>query len=213
LGILYEDRGDYLRAKRCYDRILESFPTHPRAQLFRRDAIASMDENYDFDEDRKQEFLAQVLKIPVSQFELSVRSRNCLQKMGLTTLGDLSRISEQELLASKNFGETSLVEIKEMLANKGLSLGQFANQKAIEDEPVDLSQLGPDEQALLERPISELGLSVRARKCMTRLGLNTIGELIRKSGDDLLECKNFGVTSLNEVREKLTQVSLKLRGD
>jgi DNA-directed RNA polymerase subunit alpha len=100
-----------------------------------------------------------------------------------------------------------------MLANKGLGLGQFANQKLTEDEPVDLSALGPDEQALLDRPISELGLSVRARKCMTRLGLNTIGELIRKSGDDLLECKNFGVTSLNEVREKLVQVGLKLRGE
>ena len=48
---------------------------------------------------------------------------------------------------------------------------------------------------------------------MVRLGLNTIGELIRKSGDDMLECKNFGVTSLNEVREKLVNFSLKLRGD
>jgi DNA-directed RNA polymerase subunit alpha len=48
---------------------------------------------------------------------------------------------------------------------------------------------------------------------MVRLGLNTIGELLRKTGDDLLECKNFGVTSLNEVREKLTIKGLKLRGD
>ena len=71
----------------------------------------------------------------------------------------------------------------------------------------------PDEQAILDRPISELNLSVRARKCMIRLGLNTVGELLRKTGDDLLECKNFGVTSLNEVREKLVLKGLKLRGD
>ena len=100
-----------------------------------------------------------------------------------------------------------------MMANKGLMVGQFSNQKEAEDEPVDLSHLSPDEQALLDRPISDLNLSVRARKCMTRLGLATIGELIRKSADDLLECKNFGVTSLTEVREKLTQVSLTLRGE
>ena len=61
--------------------------------------------------------------------------------------------------------------------------------------------------------MSDLNLSVRARKCMTRLGLTTIGELIRKSADDLLECKNFGVTSLTEVREKLTQAGLSLRGE
>ena len=39
------------------------------------------------------------------------------------------------------------------------------------------------------------------------------GFLMRKTGDDLLECKNFGVTSLNEVREKLAIKGLKLRGD
>ena len=60
---------------------------------------------------------------------------------------------------------------------------------------------------------SDLNLSVRARKCMARLQLNTIGELIRKTGDEMLECKNFGVTSLNEVREKLTDLGLKMRGD
>ena len=64
--------------------------------------------------------------------------------------------------------------------------------------------MSPDEQAMLERPIADLNLSVRARKCMIRLGLTLIGELVRRTGDDLLECKNFGVTSLNEVREKLT---------
>ena len=48
---------------------------------------------------------------------------------------------------------------------------------------------------------------------MLRLGITTIGELVRKTGDDLLECKNFGVSSLTEVREKLTQHGLKLRGD
>ena len=133
--------------------------------------------------------------------------------MGIHTLGDLARCSEQELLASKNFGETSLVEIRDMLSSKGLSLGQLATTKS-EPEPIFEPELmSPDEQAMLDRPISDLNLSVRARKCMIRLGLNTVGELLRRTGDDLLECKNFGVTSLNEVREKLTLQNLKLRGD
>jgi DNA-directed RNA polymerase subunit alpha len=133
--------------------------------------------------------------------------------MGILTLGDLCRVTENELLGSKNFGETSLVEIREMMANKGLMIGQLSNQKDVADEPVDLSHLSPDEQALLDRPMSDLNLSVRARKCMTRLGLTTAGELIRKSAEDLMECKNFGVTSLVEIREKLMQVGLKLRGE
>ena len=129
------------------------------------------------------------------------------------TLGDLARTTEHELLASKNFGETSLVEIREMMTSKGLRLGQLSHEKR-EVEPVyEAESLSEDQRQMQDRPIAELSLSVRARKCMTRLGINTIGELIRRTGDELLECKNFGVTSLNEVREKLTIAGIKLRGD
>jgi DNA-directed RNA polymerase subunit alpha len=66
---------------------------------------------------------------------------------------------------------------------------------------------------VLNKSVSELNLSVRARKCMNRLGINTIGELVNRSADELLESKNFGMTSLNEVREKLRQLNISLRGD
>lgn len=213
LGVLYEDRNEYGKAQACYKRILDVYPSDPRARLYMKDAAASGNIYFDEDEARKTERMSQLLSISVNDFELSVRSRNCLQKMGIQTLGDLVRISEQQLLASKNFGETSLVEIREMLAGKGLYLGQFADQVREPDPPLDLSEMTPDQQAVLDRPISELNLSVRARKCMVRLGINTIGELIRKTCDDLLESKNFGVTSLHEVREKLNKYNLKLRGD
>jgi len=214
LGILYEDRQQYERARQCYQRILETYPNEPRARLFLKDAQASGEMFYDEDAQKRRDRLSQVLSVPVTDFELSVRSRNCLQKMGLLTLGDLSRATEQELLASKNFGETSLVEIKEMLASKGLELGQFASDKhSMRIGGFEPEFVSPDEQALLTKPIAELNLSVRARKCMIRLGISTIGELVRRTGDELLECKNFGVTSLNEVREKLTVHALKLRGD
>ena len=213
LGLIFEDHDQYERAARCFDRILESYPTHQRALLYRTDAVASMDEHYDHDREKVRQQIAGVMGIPIAQFELSVRSRNCLQKMGILTLGDLCRVTEMELLNSKNFGETSLVEIREMMSNKGLMIGQFAHQKEEEEEPVDMSHLSPEEQVMLDRPISDLNLSVRARKCMTRLGLTTVGELVRKSADDMLECKNFGVTSLTEVREKLQQAGLRLRGE
>jgi len=212
LGILYEDREQYDRACYFYRRVLDVFPDHPRARLYLKDAEASGDQYYDEDAQKKRDRMSQVLNIPVTDFELSVRSRNCLQKMGVMTLGDLCRCTEQELLSSKNFGETSLIEIKEMLASKGLKLGQLAPERHV-TEMFEPQALSPDEQALLSRPISDLNLSVRARKCMIRLGITTLGELVRRTGDDLLECKNFGVTSLNEVREKLVALGIKLRGD
>ncbi len=213
LGLMYEDRLRYESAQACYRRILDSFPNDPRARLYFKDASASGDMFYDEEAQKRAERLNRVLNIPVTDFELSVRSRNCLQKMGVRTLGDLTRITEIELLSSKNFGETSLIEIRDMLHSKGLDLGMYVDRRPEPEVQLDLSDLSPDEQAVLERPVSDLNLSVRARKCMVRLGLTTLGELIRKTGDDLLECKNFGVTSLNEVREKLAQVNLKLRGE
>jgi DNA-directed RNA polymerase subunit alpha len=212
LGLLYEDREQYERAAQCYQRVLDSYPDHQRAALFIKDTEATQEQFYDDDAMKKRDRMGQVLGIPVSDFELSVRSRNCLEKMGVTTLGDLCRTTEAELLASKNFGETSLVEIKEMLGSKGLRLGQLAAERPT-TETFEPEPLSADEQAQLSKSVADLNLSVRARKCMIRLGINTLAELVRRTGDDLLECKNFGVTSLNEVREKLTAMGLKLRGE
>jgi DNA-directed RNA polymerase subunit alpha len=214
LGLLHEDQGDFEKAAECYQRVIENYPSHERARLYLRDAQASGDMYYDEEAQRKRDRLSQILNVPVTDFELSVRSRNCLQKMGLNHLGDLTRTTEQELLASKNFGETSLIEISEMLSSRGLELGMFADQHRGETQPAyEPESLSPDEREMFDRPISDLNLSVRARKCMIRLGIATMGELLRRKADELLECKNFGVTSLNEVREKLTIMDLKLRGE
>ena len=59
----------------------------------------------------------------VEELELSVRSANCLQNANITLIGELVQRSEQDMLKTKNFGRKSLKEIKEILADMGLSLG------------------------------------------------------------------------------------------
>jgi DNA-directed RNA polymerase subunit alpha len=215
LGVLYEDNDKYDKAADCYAKLLKADPNDDRARLFLKDAQASITQYYNPDEEQTNQAFRQVMEVPVTDFELSVRSRNCLKKMGIRTLGDLTRINEQSLLASKNFGETSLEEIRAIMSAKGLRVGQSLEQGAAytEQRYRPPTTLTPEEQAILNRPVSELNLSVRARKCMNRLNLNTIGELVSRTGDELMEAKNFGVTSLNEVKEKLTALGLKLRGD
>jgi DNA-directed RNA polymerase subunit alpha len=214
LGILYEDTEKYDKAVECYRRVLYANPTDEEARLFLRDAQASLTMYYSPEEDHAFSRFSQVLEVPVTDFELSVRSRNCLKKMNIRTLGDLTRVTEQQLLSSKNFGETSLEEIKEIMASKGLHLGQSLEEGAQNELRYRPQQpLTPEEQAVLNKPVSDLNLSVRARKCMNRLGINSLGDLIARSADELLESKNFGVTSLAEVREKLVQLGLSLRGD
>jgi DNA-directed RNA polymerase subunit alpha len=214
LGILYEDHGKFEQAVQCFQRVLNANPADERARLFLRDSQAARTMYYDEEAERTFDKFSQVLEIPVTDFELSVRSRNCLKKMNIKTLGDLTRVTEIQLLSSKNFGETSLQEIKEMMAAKGLRLGQSLEQGSqYEMRFRPQQQLTEQEQAVLNKPVSDLNLSVRARKCMNKLSISTLGELINRSADELLEIKNFGMTSLNELREKLGQFGLKLRGD
>jgi DNA-directed RNA polymerase subunit alpha len=213
LGTLYEDRGLFDRAARCFQRVLSIYPTHHRARLFLKDCRASQQMYFDEDAERGRDRLTQLLNTPVTDFELSVRSRNCLRKMNVRTLGDLVRTTEADLLNSKNFGETSLQEIKELLASKGLRVGMFAEEAGAGRFGVEPEELTVQERTAMAKPIADLNLSVRARKCMAKLGISTIGELLRHTPDQLLEQKNFGVTSLTEIRAKLAEVGLKLQGD
>jgi DNA-directed RNA polymerase subunit alpha len=139
-----------------------------------------------------------------------VRSRNCLKKMSIRTLGDLLRTGEQELLSYKNFGETSLNEIKALLASKGLRLGQQVEDKgaAARRAPVVAGNVAPD---VLNKQVAELELSVRSRKALQRLNINSLAELASRTEDELLGCKNFGHTSLNEIKQQLGNFGLALR--
>lgn len=73
--------------------------------------------------DREAEMLNENLKRSVEELELSVRSYNCLKNADIKTIGDLVQKSEPEMLKTKNFGRKSLNEIKEILAEMGLSFG------------------------------------------------------------------------------------------
>jgi len=67
--------------------------------------------------------LNDVLWRSVDELELLVRSANCLQNANIHYIGDLVQRTEAEMLKTKNFGRKSLKEIKEILAQMGLSLG------------------------------------------------------------------------------------------
>jgi DNA-directed RNA polymerase subunit alpha len=132
--------------------------------------------------------------------------------MEIKSLGDLVLKTEAELLSYKNFGETSLAEIKAILESKNLSLGMDPEKIESKSKRMDLQKLfhaGGEDVRM--KPIAELGLSIRARKCMDLLNVRSIGDLADKTENDLLRCKNFGLTSLMDVKQKLAQFGVELR--
>jgi DNA-directed RNA polymerase subunit alpha len=155
-----------------------------------------------------------VLETPISDFELSVRSRNCLKKMNINSLGDLLKTTEAELLAYKNFGETSLTEIKHMLDSKGLRLGMASEGKF---PMMEIQMTGPQEaqadidKEIINKSMDDFDMSIRARNCLMQLNIKTIGDLISKTEAEMLGVKNFGVTSLTEIKQVLDSLGLGFR--
>jgi DNA-directed RNA polymerase subunit alpha len=213
LAILYEDNNHYEEARRCLDAVLRTDHNHQRARLFMKDVESARGMYFDEDGDSRGDRRNAALEVPITDFELSVRSRNCLKKMNIRTLGDLLRTTEQELLSYKNFGETSLDELKALLTQKGLRLGQ-----ALEDPKLAAaarrpapSVAGNASPEVLGKSVADLELSVRSRKALQRLNINSLADLAARTEDELLGCKNFGQTSLTEIKQQLTTFGLSLR--
>ena len=212
LAVILEDRGDFVAAEKYLQMIVNTDPNNVRARLFLRDVQASKNMYYDEAEARDMAKQNALMDTPVTDFELSVRARNCLKKMEIRTLGDLLKVSEAELLSYKNFGETSLVEIKAMLTSRNLRLGQNLEtqyHRVRAEVYDDLKDRASEE--VLSRPISSLNFSVRSRKALQILGVQTVGDLATRTEAELMGIKNFGSTSLDEVRERLANVGLELR--
>ena len=214
LAVLYEDDGRLQEAEALLQAVLDEYPNHHRAWQFLKSVESSYHMLYDEHIQRERDKRDAVLDVPIADFELSVRSRNCLKQMSIRTLGDLLRITEPELLSYKNFGETSLNEIKAMLTQKGLKLGQGLQPPV--EQPVVVTTftraaITSEAPILSRRPVAELELSVRSRKCLQRLGIATLGELMQRSEAELLAIKNFGQTSLTEIKRQLATFGLTLR--
>ena len=109
-------------------------------------------------------------------------------------------IEPKEALASAGDTLRSLVDLIANLSDEpqGLALGEVAST----------ANTSPD----LDLPIEDLDLSERPRNCLKRAQINTVGELLTKTEDDLLNITNFGQKSLDEVKQKLDERGLTLRG-
>jgi DNA-directed RNA polymerase subunit alpha len=109
-------------------------------------------------------------------------------------------ITPGDALASAGATLRSLVDLVATMSDEpqGLELGEI----------VDATVSSPD----LDLPIEDLDLSERPNNCLKRAQVNTVGELLTKTEDDLLNITTFGQKSLDEVKAKLDERGLTLRG-
>jgi DNA-directed RNA polymerase subunit alpha len=109
-------------------------------------------------------------------------------------------ITPREALASAGTTLTELANLfGELAESPGLTVGPAATESALTGD--------------LALTIEELNLTVRSYNCLKREGINTVGELVQKSEAELMDIRNFGQKSIEEVKSKLDELGLTLRED
>ena len=108
-------------------------------------------------------------------------------------------ITPAEALSSAG---STMVELFQLFSNLGEGLGGLILGPDPEEEVVS---------GVLAQPIEDLDLTVRSYNCLKREGVTTVGELLQKSEEDLLEIRNFGQKSIDEVKAKLEELDLTLK--
>ncbi len=102
------------------------------------------------------------------------------------------------------------------MASAGRTLVELfglARELNVDAEGIEIGPSPVDEQIAesLNLPVEDLELSVRSYNCLKREGIHTVGELVARSEEDLLDIRNFGSKSIDEVKETLAGLGLALR--
>ncbi|MBC7594207.1 MAG: DNA-directed RNA polymerase subunit alpha [Kineosporiaceae bacterium] len=105
---------------------------------------------------------------------------------------------------------------RDAIASAGSTLVELfglARELNVEAEGIDIGPSPVDEQlaADLALPVEDLAFTVRSYNCLKREGIHTVGELITRSEQDLLDIRNFGSKSIDEVKAKLAEMGLALK--
>lgn len=130
--------------------------------------------------------------VSIEDMLLSIRSYNCLKRAGITNLYELTERSTADLMKVRNLGRKSMMEVIEKMAEYGVAPADM-------DVPVCRNKVSTFD----DFSIDDLELSVRSFNVLKRAGINSVGDLTRRTYDDLTRVRNMGRKSLEEILSKM----------
>jgi len=151
-NVRYKVENTRVEQRTDYEKLIIEIKTdgtiHPEeaikesAKILIQHLMLISDENISFDTEESAEeevvdehvlHMRKILKTPLEDMDLSVRAYNCLKAAKINTLAELVQYDTNELLKFRNFGRKSLVEIEQLIIEKGLSFGMDLSKFKLED--------------------------------------------------------------------------------
>ncbi len=146
---------------------------------------------------------------------LSVRAYNVLFRLELFNLGKISTVTEKKLRSTRNVGRRTIEEIRSLLNSYDLDFGSpdVVPENLTGNAETHLADKKEEIEGDRDKLISACAFSVRSRNAFELVQLKTLGDIAARTSKDLKKIKNFGDSSLNEVRAVLSQHGLHLLDD
>jgi len=163
-----------------------------------------------WDENKREDQPIGVIAID-SVFSPVVRVRYAVENTRVGQRTDYDRLILEVWTDGRRTPSESLLHASAILRRH---LDVFVNyddsQVVFDETPQELSQESTRVKKLLNMSVNEIELSVRAANCLNNANITTVGQLAMKSETEMLKYRNFGKKSLNEIKDKLSQLGLNL---
>ena len=143
--------------------------------------------------------------------DLTERACNCLRRAGITSLGELVKKTRDDLLSIRAMGRTTVRVIEKALAARGLHLGMQKIDLST-CQSIDALMRSGSQSAThwAATAVEALDFTERAYNCLRGAGITSLGELVKKTPDDLLSIRAMGRTTVRVIEEALAARGLHL---
>ncbi len=173
-------------------------------ESFYMEITVSKGRGYDSAEKNKREGMP-IGTIPVDSIYTPVN--RVVYKVEDTRVGQITDYDKltMEIYTDKSMSPTKALSYAAKIMSDHLNLFIDLSEEVKQTETVKETE-EPNKNESFEKPIDELDLSVRSYNCLKRASINTVGDLISKTEDEMMKVRNLGKKSFDEIRKKLDEL-------
>ena len=145
----------------------------------------------------------------IEKLNMSVRLHNCLRRAGVDTVEKLLDFPAEKWSSVRNLGVKTIEEVVALVDSIKKGNGEYNlidGVFKVEDSPIVDENAENTSSDAFEKSIDEMNLSVRAYNCLSKAGIVSMSQLVVMTREDLMNIRNMGINTVNEILEKVAEI-------